>query len=137
MAILRFKKDVDTALSPHFNVREFVCPCPQCTETLVDSALITLLEKMRSQTGPLKISSGYRCQHYQSELCARGYPTSSGISTHSTGRAVDVKSEDSRFSGATLEQFARQAGFRAVGVAPSWVHVDLRDDKDRRWTYAK
>lgn len=139
MAILRFNKDVLTKLSLHFSVPEFPCPCPQCTETKIDSDLIDKLEALRSQTGPLRIDAGggYRCSHYQTELRLRGYETAVGVSQHELGRAADVKSEDSRFTGAELENMARKAGFMAVGVGKDWIHVDLRSDKERRWVYAR
>jgi uncharacterized protein YcbK (DUF882 family) len=139
MAILVFKKGENAILSDHFNSTEFDCPCDSidCT-TQIDSDLIPKLEALReSVQAPLRINSGYRCQRYQDELRARGYETSLGPSTHSEGRAADVMSEDSRLSGAALEPLARQVGFRSVGVGHSWIHVDLRDDKDRHWEYTR
>lgn len=134
--ISTYPKESDVLLSPHFYLREFSCPCPQCTTTTIDSDLITKLEAIRTLAGPIKINSGYRCPHHQDELRAAGYPTSTGPSTHSEGRAIDFMSEDSRFSGASLEDFARSCGFTSVGVAPNWVHCDLRPGY-RRWTYSK
>ncbi len=137
MALLTYPKDSNERLSTHFMLREFDCPCQVCVETILDSALISKLEALRAQTGPLRINSGYRCSNYQTELRLRGYETATGVSQHTEGRAADVMSEDSRFSGVALESFARTAGFMAVGVGGTWVHVDLRDDKERRWEYTK
>lgn len=135
--ISTYQKGTNVVLSTHFTLREFDCPCPQCTTTTLDANLVTKLEAIRSQTGPLKITSGYRCEHYQDELRLRGYETAIGISQHQLGRAADITGEDSQYSGTTLESFARSAGIRAVGVGRDWVHIDLRDDKYRRWTYVK
>lgn len=136
MAINSYPKDSNVQLSPHFNVSEFRCPCSQCTTTILDSGLITKLEAMRGALGlPLKINSGYRCANYQSELRLRGYETSTGRSTHEDGRAADCMAEP--LTGLELEKAARSSGFKAVGVASSWAHVDLRNDKDRRWVYLK
>lgn len=136
MAVNTYQKGSNAILSTHFKSSEFDCKCPQCTETKIDSDLITLLEKIRENTGPLKITSGYRCSHYQTELRLRGYETAVGVSQHELGRAADVTGEDTEYSGAQLEQLARNAGFKAVGVGRSWVHVDLRNEKERRWTYS-
>jgi uncharacterized protein YcbK (DUF882 family) len=138
MSLLTFRKGSDAKLSDHFTSNEFDCACNSAVcETQIDEDLITKLEALRAQTGPLKINSGYRCQAYQDELRARGYPTSAGPSTHSEGRAADVEPTNTRLAGVTIEPLARAAGFMAVGVAPTWIHVDLRNDKIRRWTYAK
>ncbi len=130
----RYPKDDTTQLSPHFNVSEFRCPCSSCTETLVDSDLITKLEKMREKTGKLGITSGYRCEAYQSELRLRGFETAKGTSQHTLGKACDIT--NGVMSGAELESLAREAGFEAVGVGRTWVHVDLRAGP-LRWFYAK
>ncbi len=137
MAILKFKKGTDVNLSPHFNATEFDCPCTVCLDTTIDKDLVTKLEALREKAGPLKINSGYRCSNYQDELRLRGYETSNGPSQHELGRAADVCGADTGYTGTALETWAREAGFRAVGVGSLWVHVDLRDDKDRRWEYAK
>lgn len=140
MALLTFPKGSRDKLSPHFIAREFDCSCssPQCTTTEIDQTLVDLLETMRSFIkAPLRISSGYRCKHKQAELRLAGYETSVGQSTHELGRAADVTGASTGLTGKTLEQAARKAGFRAVGVGNLFVHVDLRDDKDRRWTYGR
>lgn len=136
MAILKFRKGADAKLSDHFTSNDFDCKCNSAVcETQIDEDLIAKLEALRSQTGPLQINSGYRCAAYQDELRARGYPTSTGPSTHSEGRAADVIATSPRLSGPALETEARIAGFLAVGVAPTWIHCDTRSDKVRRWTY--
>lgn len=137
MSVTIYRKNEDAPLSSHFKSSEFDCRCPQCTTTQVDSDLVGLLEKVRERAGPLKITSGYRCQHHQDELRAAGYETAAGISQHSLGRAADIAGSNTEYSGAQLEQFARAAGFQAVGVGRSWVHVDLRSDRERRWTYQR
>lgn len=132
-----YKKGEHAVLSPYFNSSEFDCPCPQCTTTKIDPKLITLLTALREKTGPLRITSGYRCPHYQTELRLRGYPTANGPSQHEFGGAADIVGAGTEYSGAELEKLAREVGFKAVGVASSWVHVDIRSDKERRWVYTK
>lgn len=141
MALLTFPKGANVAIISngvsHFISNEFDCGCrdPQC-ETKIDQDLVDKLEALRSKIGqPLNINSGYRCELYQNELRARGYQTAVGPSTHTDGRAADVATENPRLTGPELEQAARAVGFLAIGVAPRWIHVDLRSDKLRRWTY--
>lgn len=134
--IRSYPKGSPLLLTPNFNVIEFECPCDTCKETLVNPDLVTKLEAMRKILGSkLRITSGYRCATYQQQLKIRGYETAKGISQHTRGNAVDVTNEVAL--GAELEEAARKAGFRAVGVAKTWVHLDMRDDMDRRWFYSK
>jgi uncharacterized protein YcbK (DUF882 family) len=90
---------------------------------------------MRKELGqPLIILSAYRCKEQQEKLRAEGKQTSKGVSQHELGRAVDLMS-----NGKTTEELvdsAVKAGFKSIGLARGWIHVDLRDDKERRWKYA-
>lgn len=132
-----YKKGSNVRISLHFSSNEFDCPCSNCLSTLVDSELIQKLEAIREKIKTaLKINSGYRCANYQTELRLRGYETSAGPSQHELGRAADIMSSDAGYSG-PLEPLAIEAGFLAIGVGHGWVHVDLRADKVRRWTYTR
>lgn len=136
MAVLQYKKKEGRKLSDHFISDEFDCPCDKCVLTLIDLALVERLEQVRTLlSAPIRINSGYRCAGYQADLRARGYETASGISQHELGRAADIMSEP--VVGTVLEKIARAAGFKAVGVGGTWIHVDMRDDKERRWEYTK
>ncbi len=134
--LLTYPKGSNDRLSTHFAVSEFACPCPQCTETKIDSDLIDKLQAFRHKAGPLRVNSGYRCPAYQDELRARGYETSAGPSQHTLGRAADVMRADEGSIGLDLEACARASGFSSVGVGHSWVHVDLRPGY-RRWEYVR
>ncbi len=136
MAILTYPKDSNAKLSDHFSLSEFRCPCSQCTSIILESDLVTKLEAIRIKLAkPLRINSGYRCRNYQTELRLKGYETSIGPSQHELGRAADIMSEP--VVGVDLEKVARACGIRAVGVGSNWVHIDLRNDKDRRWEYVR
>lgn len=136
MAVLQYQKKEGRKLSEHFTSSEFDCPCDKCVLTLIDLSLIERLESLRTLlSAPIRINSGYRCANYQTELKARGYETAVGVSQHQLGKASDIMSEP--LTGVALEKAARQVGFRAVGVGGTWIHVDLRDDKDRRWEYSQ
>lgn len=136
--IKSFPKGSKEQLSPHFNVSEFECPCSNCSFTFVDDGLIQGLEILREKLGAAVVidrGGGYRCDYCQQQLKEKGYPTATGRSQHQDGKAADLRCDER--SGADLEIFAAESGFKAVGVAPSWIHVDTRTDKLRRWTYTK
>lgn len=131
---MKFPKRDETQLSRYFKAREFDCPCQHCPETVIDSQLISQLEVMRERSGlPIHVTSGYRCEWYQADLKRRGYETAVGISQHQLGRAADIVMGG--ITGEEIERHARMAGFHAVGVGSAWCHVDLRSDRERRWTY--
>jgi uncharacterized protein YcbK (DUF882 family) len=89
---------------------------------------------MRKELGQsIIILSAYRCKEQQEKLRSEGKQTAKGVSQHELGRAVDLMS-----NGKTTEELveaAVKAGFKSIGLARGWIHVDLRDDKDRRWNY--
>jgi zinc D-Ala-D-Ala carboxypeptidase len=130
-----YPKDSTDQLSEHFNQKELACKCtrPECDFTIVHMELINRLETLRTLVGhPVIITSGYRCERYQAVLAAAGFQTAKGISTHTEGMAADIKVR--HLSGEDLEKLAREAGFESVGVAKTWIHVDIRPGH-RRWTY--
>lgn len=129
-----YRKNANEILSDHFHSTEFDCPCNECFITMIDQELIFSLEDLRvSLDTGIHINSGYRCEKYQQALRERGFDTAKGVSTHQVGAAVDIWT--GKHSGLEIEKAAREVGFRSVGVADKWVHLDLRRDKDRRWTY--
>lgn len=133
--LFTYKKNEIQSLSLHFKTNEFQCPCSGCKSTLIDSELVEKLELLRKGMGTkLQITSAYRCPDKQKELRILGYETAKGISQHCLGKAADVTNGVAR--GAELEEEARKAGFKSVGVGKTWIHVDLRPE-ERRWFYAK
>jgi uncharacterized protein YcbK (DUF882 family) len=134
--VFLYKKKEGRQLSTNFNSNEFDCPCSNCKHTLIDIRMVEQLEIMRSVLGTkLVINSGFRCPDHQQELRLKGYETSIGPSTHELGQAADVTNGVAL--GIELEEAAVKAGFKAIGVASHWVHVDMRGPKERRWKYAK
>lgn len=134
---LRFAKTARIPVAPNFYSNEFNCPCDKCETTIIDPALPEKLQALRDLIGlRVNISSGYRCADYQDTLKRRGYETAKGVSQHELGRAADLFVIRSlrHVSGSELEHYARKAGFKAIGVGVSWVHVDLREG-DKKWFY--
>jgi uncharacterized protein YcbK (DUF882 family) len=118
----------------YFQAREFDCRCGRCLETRIDPELIKRLDALRRLAGPLIITSGFRCAAHQAALRGRGFETARGTSQHELGRAADLVSR--RYAPVELEALARQVGFTAVGLAPTFIHVDLRPQRIA-WAYAK
>jgi uncharacterized protein YcbK (DUF882 family) len=130
---LVWAKEEKAKLSAHFSTEEFECKCAleTCGPQRVSARLVALLEETRTDYGlPIRVTSGFRCQGYQAQLRAQGYETAKGLSQHELGRAADIAGTDMR-----LLEVAASEYFKAIGIARTFVHVDLRADKERRWTY--
>jgi hypothetical protein len=122
-------------LSNYFSTKEMECSCslPTCKEQKISIELIEKLNKIRELVkSPIRITSAFRCDGKQQELRGSGIKTAIGKSTHELGHAVDVqlidKPKEEMFI--YLEQ-----EFKAIGIAKTFYHVDLRSDKLRRWVY--
>lgn len=125
-------KGEDIKISPHFNSKEFEDDL--CDYMLIDMDLIEILEKMRVEiNSPIKINSAYRSQKKQLQLQDRGYHVAKGMSTHQVGSAVDIQVKG--MLGKDLAKIATKHGIKAIGVANTWLHIDMRQDKLRVWYY--
>jgi zinc D-Ala-D-Ala carboxypeptidase len=125
--------------SPFFQLREFECLClrKDCLEQRISVELLSRLTKLRRAYGaPVVVTSAYRCKRHQTELRDKGLQTAKGISTHELGDAADIQ-PFTAYSALLMGSLLMEAEklFKAVGVAKSFLHVDLRDDKERRWRY--
>ena len=120
----------------HFTDREFACPCG-CTAK-VSPLLVARLDVLRERLGhPIRVTSGARCQAHQDKLKAEGYPTATK-SPHVPGNydpyglAADISTDAAHFE--RLRELALGL-FPCVGIAKTWLHVDIRADKRRSWFY--
>lgn len=120
----------------YFNTGEFDCQCKNkdCVEQKIAIELIDSLTKLREDINePLKVTSGFRCEAHQAALRKSGVNTVvASKSTHELGEAADIK--PSRLSIPNLEKFSAKY-FEAIGTAKTFLHVDLRKGKIRRWLY--
>lgn len=112
---------------PHFTPEELACKCRRhCQgEYYHDEAFLDALEALRARVGPLKINSARRCKGHNAAV---GGATSS---MHMRKIAVDISlaGHDRK----ELAQAARTVGFRGIGYARTFLHLDL--GVRRAWTY--
>ena len=118
-------------LSEHFSREEFACECG-CGFDAVNPGLVDVLEWVRSLSGgvPLVINSGCRCPNHNAE--SGGVPNS----PHLRGNAVDIAVEGGKRR-YDIVKAAILGGALGVGVAKTYVHIDVDDDTPRPaiWTY--
>jgi uncharacterized protein YcbK (DUF882 family) len=119
-----------------FKTKEFECKCSnkECVEQKIAVELVNRLTEIRDYTkSPMRVTSGYRCSKHQEEI--RNSGTSTVVakkSTHELGNAADI----SVSSLTTLNLLPIvEKKFKSIGIANNFLHVDLRDDKARRWKY--
>jgi hypothetical protein len=134
----QWKRGANLQLSPHFNSSEFECSCRQCTDQKIAVALVEKLELVREEYGaPLQITSAYRCLQRQKELLNDPKIQTVKNSQHTIGNAVDVRPVVRSLTSANMGRllFILRKQFRAIGLAATFYHVDLRADKEREWKY--
>jgi zinc D-Ala-D-Ala carboxypeptidase len=97
--------------------------------------LITMLDDARDLAGvSFKITSGYRVEADIQRLKKAGYKVSAK-SSHLKGLAADIACDNStRFK--ILDSLLK-VGFNRIGIANSFIHVDIDPDKTpfTIWTY--
>ncbi|GAA4652380.1 hypothetical protein GCM10023116_46640 [Kistimonas scapharcae] len=96
----------------------------------MDAGLLVHLDQARKIAGvPFTVTSAVRCEAHNTNV--GGSPTSS----HIKGYAVDIAARDDH----QREQIVRglvNAGFRRIGIAKTFVHVDVDPDKrSAMWVY--
>lgn len=122
-------------MSEHFADREFFCPCSDLScsgKRAPHPALPLKLEVIRQLYGkPLYVNSGVRCPRHNEKV--GGVPGSA----HETGEAADLHCV---LSGDRMElvRAAIKAGIRRIGIAKTFVHVDVsrKHDQDVVWLYS-
>lgn len=79
---------------------------------------------------PFKINSAFRTPEHNAKI--GGKPNSS----HLRGLAVDIRAADSRTRFIILEALIK-VGFNRIGIAKTFIHVDLSEDKAQKvvWVY--
>jgi uncharacterized protein YcbK (DUF882 family) len=111
----------------YFNLSDF--DCKETGENKMDPYFLTSLDELRSRCGfPFIITSGYRDPSHSIEA-KKEKP-----GTHAQGIAADIMV----YNGARryiIVDKAIEMGFTGIGIAESFIHVDIRNSTPVIWTY--
>ena len=109
-------------MAKYFNRQEFACQYTGNNE--IKPEFIEKLDELREACGfPFIITSGYRDPEHPIEA----KKTKAG--THAQGIAADIKVTNGLQRFKIVEE-AIKLGFTGIGVARSFVHVDIRNPDD-------
>jgi uncharacterized protein YcbK (DUF882 family) len=111
----------------YFSKEEFACS--ETGENNISHEFLLELDKLRDACGfPFYITSGYRSPDHSLE----GVKVKPG--THAEGIAADIYVKDGIERRKIVEE-AIKLGFGGIGVAKTFVHVDIRATGPVMWTY--
>ncbi len=98
-------------------------------EENMDVDFLAKLDEAREYAGiPFVINSAYRSPEHNAKV--GGKTTSS----HLKGLAVDIKAKDSKTRGLILDAL-RMVGFTRIGIAETFIHVDMDIEKSQNVTW--
>ena len=120
----------------YFKLSEFDCPFEEGSGSKMKPEFLELLDEAREIAGiPFKITSGYRTKEYNEDLIRRNYKASKN-SSHLKALAADISVKDSKSRFIVFNSLLL-AGFTRIGIADTFIHVDLDTDKTQNviWTY--
>lgn len=115
----------------YFNYEEFDSPDIQGSGQLMDPELLDMIDKAREIYGkPIRVTSGYRTEDHNRKV--GGVDSSS----HLKGLAIDVACVRSKDRFEMLTALIK-VGFNRIGVASTFIHVDIDKGKSQNviWTY--
>lgn len=117
----------------HFPNYEIECKCG-CGANLISRELEFLLDLWREEAGiPIALSSACRCRNHNSS--EGGKYDSAHISEEGNRcEAVDASALDSRTRFKLLKA-AISVGFHRIGIAKTFIHVDIDRTKDPQVTW--
>ncbi len=113
----------------HFKESEFACPC--CGKADMNEGHMIQLDQARDLAGvPFRINSGFRCDKHNLEVGGKVG------SSHVKGFASDIRADNSADRFLILRALI-VVGFRRIGIAKTFIHVDNDPDKDQHvaWLY--
>jgi len=115
----------------YFTHKEFDSPDKPGSGSIMDECFLEMLDNARElYSKPMRVNSGYRTKEYNTKI--------GGVknSSHILGLAADISCKSSSDRFAMLNAFI-QAGFKRIGVASNFIHVDIDKNKSQNviWTY--
>jgi uncharacterized protein YcbK (DUF882 family) len=121
----------------YFSYKEFDSPDMPGSGNLMDENFLQMLDEVRDKFGkPIVINSGYRSEEHNAAVGGKPKTETSRGSSHMYGLAADIKCDNSvdRFH---LIFLLQETGFQRIGVAKTFIHVDLDFEKSQQvmWMY--
>lgn len=111
----------------YFAIEEF--DCQETGENEMVPEFIHSLDELREKCGfPFTITSGYRSERHSIEA-AKQTP-----GTHAQGIAADIAVANGTQRRSIIKN-ALELGFGGIGVAKTFVHVDIRTQEPVVWAY--
>lgn len=117
--------------SKYFSPEEFKGCSPACSIDDMDQGFLGIMDQIREEVGqPLAITSAYRPKKWE---LSKGR---SGNGAHTRGLAVDFACTTGTLR-AKIVKAALSCGIKRIGIAGSFVHVDIDDTLPQNviWTY--
>lgn len=112
----------------YFKREEF--DCTQTGENKIQPLFLDAIDELREVCGfPFHVVSGYRSPKHTIEAAKPGGP-----GMHSKGLAADIRVGNGIERGLIIKN-AIEMGFKGIGVAKTYIHVDLRGGDLVIWTY--
>tara|TARA_B100002019_G_scaffold206590_1_gene179354 strand:+ start:3847 stop:4200 length:354 start_codon:yes stop_codon:yes gene_type:complete len=115
----------------YFKLSEFDSPDLPGSGAEMNQEFLHMLDAARKIYGkPMRVNSGYRTESHNKKV--GGVSSSS----HLKGLAADISCKDSNARFEMIKAFLK-AGFKRIGVAGSFIHIDNDKDKSQNvmWTY--
>lgn len=111
----------------YFSIDEF--NCQETGENNISEEFIHRLDELREACGfSFTVTSGYRSPNHSIEK------RKSKAGTHAQGIAADIRVSGGGQRRIIIEE-ALKLGFNGIGVAKSFVHVDIRETAPVIWCY--
>lgn len=115
----------------YFSVLELRCRCwSGCNAVPLQKDFLAALNRLRHDWArPLIVNSASRCKAHNEKV--GGSPSSQ----HLLGLAVDLRVASPN-DGKALQALAEKHGFRGIGVAKNFIHLDMREGATAHWEYS-
>jgi len=115
----------------YFKLKEFDSPDKPGSGSNMSEEILHMLDVARKIYGkPMRITSGFRTKDHNTKVGGVEF------SSHLKGLAVDIacSSSTDRFE---MIKTLLEVGFKRIGVASTFIHVDIDKDKSQNviWTY--
>ena len=120
----------------YFEISEFDSPDEVGSGKYMDSEFLRMLDEARELAQiPFRITSGYRTPSHNAYVGGVQAGLKSKGSSHLFGYAADIACNNSSDREIILAAVIK-AGFRRVGIANSFIHIDNDPDKNAAvWLY--